>query len=378
MTDLLDAAAQLGALADGRWDELDRDCRIPHDLQSAALTAGLFRTLVPIDLGGLGATPLEWFRCGVELARHEASFGWVVTQGAVELGYIAAGGDPGWAADVLGDPATTVASSVSGMGSLRKTPDGLLFSGRWAFNTGAHGAAWVGGLATIEGSEPPDVRLAYIPAGRAAILDDWDTNGLRGSGSNSTVISMQLINPAWVLRPFSTVVSDRGPYRCLLGNGNWPIACSVASTQLGAARRAIDEAATFLHTRPSMGHTVSLPNDAVSARQLLSAEAMWNACHASVERELDSMWKEATSDGCLSTHQRVRLFAANALASERSVHIIDSMCDLTGSLSIRRDHPLSRARRDAQALRGHRAVNGEAVEHAGRVWLGIVPEHRRI
>jgi hypothetical protein len=90
------------------------------------------------------------------------------------------------------------------------------------------------------------------------------------------------------------------------------------------------------------------------------------------------MWAEAMADGCLSPQQRVRLFAANSLASARSAQIIDDLCDLTGSLSVRRNHPLSRARRDAQALRTHRAVNGEAIEHAGRVWLGIVPEHRRI
>jgi alkylation response protein AidB-like acyl-CoA dehydrogenase len=379
MTELFDAAAELGALADRRWMELDQDCRIPDDLQNAALAAGLFRTLMPVDLGGIGATPLEWFRCGIELGRSEASFGWVVTQGAVELGYIAAGGDPAWAAEVLGDPAASAAASVGGMGSLRETPDGLLFSGRWRFNTGVHAATWVGGLATIEGSVPPDVRLAYIPAERATIVDDWDPSGLRGSGSNSTIIPEQPIDPAWVLRPFSNVAKDdQSPYRCLLGNGNWPIACSVASTLLGAARRAIDETAAFLLGKASAEGSASLPNDAVSIRHLFSSEAMWNACHASVERELKSMWIEATTNGCLSPQQRVRLFAANSFASAQSLQVINTMCDLTGSLSIKRGHPLSRARRDAQALRAHRAVNGEAIEHAGRVWLGMVPEHRRI
>jgi indole-3-acetate monooxygenase len=379
MSDLLHAAAELGALADQRWMELDRDCRIPDDLQGGAQAAGLFRTLVPTDLGGVGATPLEWFRCGIELGRSEASFGWVVTQGAVELGYIAAGGDPAWAAQVLGDPTASVASTVSGMGLLRETPDGLLFGGRWRFNTGVHGATWVGGLATIEGSVPLEVRLAYIPAERATIVDDWDSSGLRGSGSNSTIISEQYIDPAWMLRPFSTITNgNQNPYRCLIGNGNWPIACSVASTLLGAARRAIDETAMFLLGRASNESPAVLPNDAVSIRQLFSSEAMWNSCRASVERELESMWVEAMADGCLSPQQRVRLFAANSFASARSTQIIDDLCDLTGSLPIRRDHPLSRARRDAQALRAHRAVNGEAIEHAGRVWLGIVPEHRRI
>lgn len=378
MDDLFRKAAELGQRADERWAELDRDCRLPADLRDAALAAGLFRTLVPVELGGVGMTPIEWFRLGVELARYEASFGWVVTQGAVELGYIAAGGDPVWAGELLSDPLASSASSVGGLGTLRIEPSGATFGGRWTFNTGAHGATWIGGLARVEGSASPDVRLAWVPAERAKILDDWDPSGLRGSGSNSTVIPEQPIDPAWILRPFSTATNDRGPYRCLLGNGNWPIASSVAATQLGAARRALDEAAVVVRTKVPPPNFVPLAEHPVVQRELLAAEGMWNACRASVERELESMWAEAIGEGVLSALQRLRLFAANTLASEQSLRIINTICDLTGTVSVNRGHPLSRARRDAQALRAHRATNGEAAEYAGKVWLGLIPEHRRI
>lgn len=373
----LQAVDELGSLADLRADELDRDCRIPQDLHTAAVEAGLFRLLVPVDLGGGGATPLEWFRCGVQLARHETSFGWVVTQGAVEMGYIAVGGDPAWAKHLLSDPTATVASSVAGMGALRESGPDLLFSGRWAFNTGAPSATWVGGLATVTGSDPPDVRLAYLPSDRAMILDDWDPSGLRGSGSNSTVVVEQAIDPAWVLRPFTKVGGERGPLRCLLGNGNWPIATSVAATLLGAARRALDEAAAFL--AGTAAASVSSPTDSGAwIRQFMEYEARWHASCASIEHELAAMWHEADSLGALSTQQRVRLFAANALARRQTLRIIQAVCDMTGTLSISRRHPLSRVRRDAEALSTHRAVNGEAIEHAGRMWLGLSPPHRRI
>jgi alkylation response protein AidB-like acyl-CoA dehydrogenase len=312
------------------------------------------------------------------MARHEASFGWVVTQGAVELGYIAAGGDPIWAEEVLSDPRAASATSVSGMGILRRGSNGLTFGGRWAFNTGAHGATWIGGLATFEGSTPPDVRLAWVPAERAEIPEDWDPSGLRGSGSGSTVIPEQPIDEAWILRPFSAAIGSQSPYGCLLGNGNWPIACSVAATQLGAARRAIDEAALYLHAKLSAVEAQSLAHNPVLQREIIHAEAMWSACRASIERELESMWVEANADRTLSIAQRVRLLVANSLATKQSLRIIESMCELTGTLSIRRDHPLSRARRDAQTLGGHRAVNGEALEYAGKVWLGVIPEHRRV
>lgn len=378
MNDLLEVATRLGEQAERRWEDLDRECRIPADLHRAALESGLFRTLVPSDMGGLGASALEWFRCGVELARHEVSFGWVVTQGAVELGYIAAGGDPAWAREVLSDPNASSASSVAGMGVLCRGSTGLTLSGRWAFNTGANGATWIGGLAAFAGSSPPDVRLAWVPASRAEIVGDWNPTGLRGSGSGSTVIPEQRIDEAWVLRPFSPVDQSSGPHSCLLGNGNWPIACAVAATELGAARRAIDEAAAFLHAKSTGTEHQSLAHHPSAQRDIMYMQSVWAACIASVERELESMWTEARQEGFLSGAQRVRLLAANALAATESMRVIEAMCDLTGTLSIRREHPLSRARRDAQALRGHRAVNSEALENAGKVWLGVIPEHRRV
>ena len=109
-------ATRLGAETDQRWTELDVGCRLPSDLYRAALVARLFRTLVPADMGGTGCSPVEWFEIGLELARHDPSLGWVVTQGAAELGWIAAGGDPDWATEVLSDPLGASASSVAGVG----------------------------------------------------------------------------------------------------------------------------------------------------------------------------------------------------------------------------------------------------------------------
>lgn len=378
----LEVAAELGAHADRRWAELDRGCRVPADLYDAALAARLFRTLVPAELNGAHLSPVDWFNIGVELARHEPSFGWVVTQGAAELGYIAAGADPAWAAEVLGDPMTSCASSVAGMGKLDIQGAEATFSGRWSFNTGSFRAKWVGGPARVGGATnadgSPDIRFGWVPRERAEILDDWDPGGLRGSGSYSTVVAEQIIDTTWTFPPFSPPSNDRGPYRVLLGNGNWPIACSVAATQLGAARRAIDEAASVVLGKAPAPDFVLLAENSSIQRSLLRSEGLWNAARASVERELTTMWQQATDYGALSARQRVSLFAANVTASEQSVAIIHKMCKIAGTTALDRTHPLSRSRRDAQALEGHRATNGSAVENAGKVWLGLLPEHRRI
>lgn len=375
----LRAAAMLGAAADARTGELEKGRRVPADLYRAAAAAGLFRQLVPAELGGGGVGPLEWFRTGVELARHEASFGWVVTQGAAELGWIGAGGDPGWAAQLLSDPLATSASSIAGRASLAIDGRHSRFGGRWAFNTGCQGATWIGGLALVDGAHDergrPVVRWGWVPADRAEVIEDWDASGLRGTGSHTTVIPDQQIPTAWTFNPAASSEHAAGPYRCVVGNGNWPIATSVAATQLGNARRALDEARAVIPEKAPAPDFALLATNAAVQRSLVEAEGLWRAALASVERELEAMWAEATDRGALTSERRTRLHGANVTASRLSVRVVDLACELTGTTAVTRSHVLGRCQRDAHALRGHISTGGASMEHNALVTLGLSASH---
>lgn len=344
--------------------------------------AGLFRQLVVDELGGLERTPLDWFQTGVALARYEASVGWVVTQGASELGWIGAGGDEQWAGELLDDPLAASASSTAGVGSLAIDGDRSRLSGRWAFNTGCHGATWIGGLAIVQGATgdlgSPVVRVGWVPAERAEIVEDWDPNGLHGTGSHTTVIGEQDIDTRWTLDPFSPTINDRGPYRTLVGNGNWPIAVSVAATLLGNARRALDEARAIALSKAPMPDFALLASNAAVQRGLSEAEGLWQAAIATVEQQLGAMWAEAAAHGELSVEQRVGLHRANLAATRLSVRIVDQLVELTGTAAVARHHVLGRCQRDAHAPRSHISVGGAALEHNGRVGLGLERHHRLV
>jgi alkylation response protein AidB-like acyl-CoA dehydrogenase len=366
--------AELGALADARTAELDAGARLPGDLYDAAARAGLFRQLVPRALGGRGATPLEWFRTGMELARYEASLGWVVTQGAAELGWIGAGADDGWALQVLADPLATSASSSAGVGTLAVDGATSRFSGRWASNTGSTNASWIGGLALIEGATgeggAPVIRWGWVPADRAEVVEDWDTTGLRGTGSHSTVIAEQEIPTAWTFAPDAPTDNDRGAHRVLVGNGFWPIATSVAAVQLGNARRAIDEATAVIQKKAPAPTYAPLSGNAAVQRALVEAEGLWDAARASVERELEAMWAMAIRQGELTVRQRVRLHRANLHANAAAVRAVDLLCEATGTTSLARAQVLSRCQRDSLALRSHIVVGGTAHELNAAAHLG--------
>jgi alkylation response protein AidB-like acyl-CoA dehydrogenase len=102
-TDVHSVAVALAKEADGRRSELERERQVPADLFRRAGEAGLFRQLICTELGGLGRSAVEWFRTGVEMARWEPSFSWVVTQGAGDSATFAAAGDPRFVSAYLAD-----------------------------------------------------------------------------------------------------------------------------------------------------------------------------------------------------------------------------------------------------------------------------------
>lgn len=371
------ALTGLGRAAAEAVTELDRECRLPADLHERAVRLGLLRQLVPTDLGGRGDTPLQWFGRGIELARFEPSIAWVMTQGAAELGWIASGGDEAWAREVLADPLGSSASTIAGSGTLRVAGGDAVLAGRWGFDTGSDHATWLGGLAAVDGLDDPDaspMQMCWVPAERARVIQDWDPIGLRGTGSQSLEIDEQEVALAWTVDLWRPTANDRGPYRCLVGNGNWPIAGSVAATQLGNARRALDECRRLVATKtPAPDFTQPTDNAAVQ-RRLMELEGAWMGACASVERELDAMWSEALSNGELSADCRWRLATANVHANRTAVSVVDGAVELTGTAVVDRQTVTARSLCDARALAGHIATSGPVLERAAQMSLGLFGE----
>lgn len=367
----------LGAEARERHPELEAARRVPDDLYRKTAEHGLFRQLVPTELGGRGRSPLEWFTTGVELASAEASYAWVVTQGAAGLALVAGGGDPALTEAVLSDELGAVSMSIAGAGSLTPTDDGYEVRGRWAFGSGCDGATWLGGLAAVTGGEGriPDLRYVIVPAPRASIERSWNPIGMIGTGSDTIVIEAQQIPASWTLSSRTPSPWNRGPIDVAVGNGNWLIATSVAAVQLGTARLALDVTTETLPTKRPAPTFRSLSENTAVQRQLMRADAMWCAARAGVQQALEQLWAEAHDHGRLSSGTRVRLLVANTHANQTAVEIVDTCSELLGTAVVPAEGTLARCLRDVHTLQGHIAANSATLEFAAQVHLGLLDEH---
>ena len=134
------AAITLAKEADARREELQRLRRIPNDLFRRAGDAGLFRQLLSTELGGLGGSAADWFRLGVEMARWEPSFSWIVTQAAGDMATYVAAADPSFSRAFLADKHASTASSDNGAGTLTGINSGSKAGGVFAAAVkGPHG-----------------------------------------------------------------------------------------------------------------------------------------------------------------------------------------------------------------------------------------------
>ena len=375
---LHEAAIALAKEADTRRTELDYERRIPGDLFERAGDAGLFRQLLCKTLGGLSRSPAEWFLTGVDMARWESSFSWVVTQGAADVATYVAAGDPAFASSFLADQRVYPASSDNTAGTLVPNGDGYLFSGKWNFCSGCHGATWVGGRGHFpleSGATEPDWRLALVPIERARIEENWNVLGMIGTGSHTVVVETQHIPAAWTFRIDRHGSEDYGPMSVMVGNGVWPIGTSVAAVQLGTARRAIDAAMDLVKVKPGALRTRPLVENAHVQRGLMRAEGAWFACLTGVERALAQLWADAQVTRQLPLETRLRLLAANAYASATSINLIESMCEIVGTSIAPARGIFGACLRDARTIGSHASISGAMVEMGAQIKFGLSTDY---
>ena len=373
--DLTAAAMALAQEARERRVELDAGRCIPADLADRAGEAGLYRQMLPVEEGGYGLTPAEWFLNCVEMARYEPSFAWIVAQAASDLVTFVTAGSSAFAEAFLADRGANTACSDISQGTLIPDGDGFRFSGRWGFCSGCQSATWLGGEGTIEGSPDGERRFGLVPADRARIEDTWNVLGMIATGSHTVVVEEQWIPAEWTFRIDLPAPEDHGRINVATGNGYWTTAASVSSTQLGTARLALDAAIELLARKGSRWDEGQMLIEHPSFQlALFSAEAAWTAARDGVVAALDALWDEAEDMRRVTIETRLRLLGANAHASATATGIVDTVAGLVGTSIAPVGSVLAACLRDAHTLGSHIVVGPGMQEHAAKIRLGLIEE----
>jgi len=334
--------------------------RIPLPLVDGLYEAGIFKAMLPREVGGLEAEPVEWLQMIEELARMNASVGWLAfIQSGVGLTFL----DPERFERfrVRAGGRLILAMNLGRMaGKAVKAEGGYRISGRWPFASGAPFATWLGGMSIVsdEDGSPivdahgqPQRLLAIWPADQARLIDTWDGLGLRGTGSGDFEISDLFVPEDQVNREFfGSKVYDRALFRIKempeVGHG---------AHALGIASAALESFVDAVNMKPLPGSTRHMAMGHMQAHQIAFARAdvLVRAARALLYETVRAAYEDAKAHAELALELRVRLREANVFTVRAAKEAVGLIFEMAGSSAVYRGRPIEQAFRDINTAANH-------------------------
>lgn len=358
-----------------RGTEFERARQLTPDFADTLKQAGVARMLVPKAAGGLGYSLPDWLEVMMQLAEADASTAWVSAHAGICSGLIAASADVRFRDEFFSDPLACVAWSNLPRVTVQERHNGLHISGSWSFVSGCTMASHVGGMVVLpptqEGGSPRPT-VALVPVGQASIVPTWDPIGLGGTGSHDVCLDDVFVPDyrtfAW---PASASAPDVDYPAKVFVPGTWFISNGAATTHLGLARRALDEARNEMRGKVERYSGRPILEHPSTHRSLEAAEGLWFACRAGLREALRSVWESAARGEPLSKEQRLNARVAAVTAVHRSTEVVRMAYDAAGASAIRRSGVLERLLREASCLTHHISANLLSYEQTGRVRSGV-------
>ena len=354
-------AAEIGAAA------ATHDCDGSFVGENYALLreAGLIGAAVPVELGGDG---LDYRTlCGVvrRLGRACGSTALALSMHCHQVAVAAwrwqhmQAPTDGLLRRVAAENLVLVSSGGSdwlqGSGTATKVEGGFLVNARKVFSSGCQAGNILMTSAIYDDPEAgPSVLHFGIPfsAEGVAILDTWDTMGMRGTGSHDVELTDVFLADA--------AVSGRRP------QGKWHplfhIISMIAfpliySAYLGVAEGARDAALAAAKRKPANAGLIALAGE--------MQNAIWTAGVA-----LDAMigTAETAQPGPETTSQ---VMTGRTVAGRAAIRTVEIALELTGGGAFYKGSPVERAFRDIQGARFHPLQEPAQKDMSGRLALGL-------
>ena len=373
------------ALGDGARD---RGRTLPHDQVRAYAAAGLGALTVPLEFGGpaLPATTVaEVFRL---VSWGDPNVGQVPHSHFVFLNQLRLNGTREQQQRIYSEvrAGALVANAQSEFGTkhvrdIRTTLTPAREEGEWLLNgetfycTGSLFADYLAVLARRDVDGPLQVAWVRRESPGVEIVDDWDAVGQRTTGSGTVRLTDVVVPDEWIT-PFAItfdVPTTYGAFAQLLH----------AAIDAGIARRALDEASTFVCTKSRpYADAVAIAGAETAAQDPLVVQAFGEmelavrsaeALLAEAGRRVDEADADLTEKSAAEASLGVA--AARASTAKVSVDVTSRLLEVSGARSALSTTNLDRHWRNARTHTLHDPAAWK-VQHLGRWAVDRTPPPR--
>jgi alkylation response protein AidB-like acyl-CoA dehydrogenase len=377
--DLLAAVRALAPRLRAAADETERARSLSEPVVEAMVEAGLYRMLLPRSLGGGEVDPLTYLDVVDALAQADSAAGWSVLISTSTMTMTARGlPDETLAAMFTAPREMVMAGSGPPKGRAVRVPGGYRLTGRWSQGSNILVARWVHvGCHLHDGGRPclgPDGRPIYLrcvlPASDAAVVDTWDTTGMRGTGSHDFTIDDAFVPEARVHGAADRSHRPQPLYQFV----GWTHVAH-AALGLGIARVALDAFIELAGGKVATWHASEgrLATRTTIQARVARAEALIGAGRAYVREATRDAWETVSRGERPSPEQRAVFRLAIAHAMDNAVEAVDLAYRAGGATAIYAESRLDRCLRDVHTAAAHVWVAPDTYELAGRLLLGLDP-----
>jgi alkylation response protein AidB-like acyl-CoA dehydrogenase len=336
-------------------DAVEDSARLTPRLERAFRAAGVFEMAFPAFRGGLEMTVAQQTEVVAEVAAVDASAAWNI--GVLNAGgyYAARLGDQAYA-ELYPTRDMPTSGSFHPRGRAQRVDGGFLVTGHWDWGSGSYTAEHVvSGVEVFDGDEPvigsggKQMHLGvWLPKDKITFLHNWNTLGVRGSGSTSYEITEPVFVPAH--HSFDRE-AEYDQARDPLNRSVRVAHYALTGVALGVARHLVEISADLLAQRAGGAGASRL--DSASLQMLGLAMSDVDFAYAGVRAVADMVDEILFGGDVLTPVHEARMTAANAVAGVALRRVVDAATEIAGGRFILDTSPIQRVLRDAMGALAH-------------------------
>lgn len=339
----------------------ERATRMVPQVEQALHRAGLFRYHQPKAWGGMELDFIAYYDIPEMLARGDCSVGWNVANLSSHHRNVAMFSEAAQQEMWGENRDCLVASGIAfAQGRGVAVEGGIRLSGRWSFCSGVDAAQWTMLACQLrEGEKIVDYLYCMVPRAQYEIIDDWQTLGMRGTGSRSVrcdnvFVPTHRTQSMWAAKPGHAFPGLR-----INTNPTFAVPASslgghcIAGAIVGNAQSVVDTTIEWVKSRSTAYtgakmrdfQTVQLRIGMAGAKVDAARTVLRNDCLTA-----DAMIKAGKT---LDLEAKVLNKRNCAAAVKMCTEAVDSLMEMAGANGIYDNAPLQRMFRDAHAASAH-------------------------
>jgi len=377
LEEALAIARDLAPKLRARVPQAEAERRLPDEDVRDLLDSGLIALEVPKRFGGAELNLDALIEVTAALAEGCSATGWVYALWAAHMWLI--GQYPQHIqAEVFDNPDSLVSSVVNTVGMPEPVDGGFRWTGRGFFSSGVDHCNWLTGAVDLKPNEPPgDRRWFLIRRSDFEIVDDWDTVGLKGTGSKTIVLDDVFIPDERVVKA-KELSEGRGTGAQLHGS---PLYCAamdftfslpLVGPELGIARAALRAAGEGIRKRLDSGNARRVAEQAAGLTRLAKATADVDAARALLLQTARKFCYMPAAEATALDRAECRRNVAYGTQLCRAA--ANSVFEASGGSSVYNSADLQRLWRDSNVAAAHHGLMWDVHGLAyGREVVGLPP-----